>query len=253
MSSIIIFLYSKYVPYIRLMLETIRKIDYIHTLCVDNELVRNIVNKSSIIKNKKVPCFIVIYPNKTVYQYIDNDMMLFLNKLITIENEKIQSAASAKSPVTDLVPEVFEQPSTNQPIPQPTPPKLTPVSEGMKPNSIYSHKSAQFKTENKGDYLDTEPMTSDLVNFSNEPKRVRFEEGNGHENMAKSSLRSNKSDELAIIEDIMDDGDSELLIKESKPSEHPLNTKKTNMKDIMNDMIAERENLDNKNTRNKPF
>lgn len=255
MSSIIIFLYSKYVPQARLLLETVKKLDYVHTLCVDNQLVREIVKRSSIVKNKKVPCFIVIYPNKSVFQYLDNDAILFLNKLIQMENQKLEAAASSKSSISDILPEVsLEQPNqTHQPVPQPTPPQVVSAKEEAVPSGRYSTKSVQFKKENRGDNFSH--SQNDLVNYSSLAARGNnVNQGSGHENMAKSSISNNKPDSLGIIEDIFEEEHNDgLLIKESKPTENPTVSKKTSMKDIMNDMIAERENLDNTNKKQTPY
>lgn len=252
MSSIIIFLYSKYVPQARLLLETIKKMDYIHTLCVDNELVRDIVNRSSLIKHKKAPCFIVIYPNKSVYQYIDDDVISFLNKLIEIENQKHQSVASSKSSISDILPEVSLEDNNNASshIAQPTPVNLTSVKKEMAPNGRYSTKSVQFKKENIGDSFSHSEQ--DLVNYSLASQNNNIEQGKGHNGLSKSSLSNNStSDNLSIIEDI-EDNDNGLLINDSKPTENPNVSKKTSMKDIMNDMISERENLDTVNKKQIP-
>lgn len=254
MSSIIIFLYSKYIPQARLLLETIKKLDYVHTLCVDNQLVRDIIKRSSIVKHKKVPCFIVIYPNKSVFQYVDKESILFLNKLIEMENQKREAAASSKSSVSDILPDVsLEPPSqTQQPVPQPSPPQLSSIKEDAVPSGRYAPKSVQYKKENRGDTLTH--SQNDLVNYSSLAARNNnISEGVGHENMAKSSIsNNNKSDNLAVIEDIFEEENDGLLVKESKPTENPSVSKKSSMKDIMNDMIAERENLDTTNKKQKP-
>lgn len=257
MSSIIIFLYSKYVPQARLMLETVKKLDYVHTLCVDNQLVREIIKRSSIVKHKKVPCFIVIYPNKSVFQYLDKDSILFLNKLIEIENQKIEAASSSKSSISDILPELSLENSNNlqqQPIPQPTPPQLTSIKEEAVSSGRYAPKSVQYKKENRGDNITHQQ--NDLVNYSSlasHNNNNNIKQGSGHELMAKSSLSNNKSTDLSIIEDILEEENNGLLIKETKNTENPSISKKSSMKDIMNDMIAERENLDTTNKKQTPY
>lgn len=256
MSSIIIFLYSKYIPQARLILETVKKLDYVHTLCVDNELVREIIKRSSIIKHKKVPCFIVIYPNKSVFQYLDNEAILFLNKLIEMENQKLEAAASSKSSVSDILPEVsLENPNNyqQQPVPQPTPPQVTSIKEDVVSAGRYSSKSVQYKKENRGD-TQTHSQ-NDLVNYGSlSSKNNNIAQGSGHEKMAKSSLSNNQSDNLSVIEDLFEEENNDgLLIKETKNTENPTISKKSSMKDIMNDMIAERENFDTTNKKQTPY
>jgi len=255
MSSIIIFLYSKYVPQARLLLETVKKIDYVHTLCVDNQLVREIMKRSSIVKHKKVPCFIVIYPNKSVFQYLDNDAILFLNKLIEIENQKMQAAASSKSSISDILPEVSLENTNNleQPVPQPPPPQLTSIKDDAVSSGRYAPKSVQYKKENRGDSITH--SQNDLVNYGSlAAKGNNIKQGNGHESMAKSSLSNNQQDNLSVIEDIFEEENNDgLLIKESKPLDNPTVSKKSSMKDIMNDMIAEREDLDNTSKKKTPY
>lgn len=255
MSSIIIFLYSKYVPQARLLLETVKKLDYVHTLCVDNQLVREIIKRSSIVKHKKVPCFIVIYPNKSVFQYLDNDAILFLNKLIEMENQKLEAAASSKSSISDILPEVSLENNNNlqQPVPQPTPPQVTSIKDDAVPSGRYAPKSVQYKKENRGDNMTH--SQNDLVNYTSlASKGNNIKQGNGHESMAKSSLSNNQQDSLSIIEDILEEENNDgLLIKESKPIDNPTVSKKSSMKDIMNDMIAERENLDNTSKKHTPY
>lgn len=255
MSSIIIFLYSKYVPQARLLLETVKKLDYVHTLCVDNQLVREIIKRSSIVKHKKVPCFIVIYPNKSVFQYLDNDAILFLNKLIEMENQKLEAAASSKSSISDILPEVSLENNNNlqQPVPQPTPPQVTSIKDDAVPSGRYAPKSVQYKKENRGDNMTH--SQNDLVNYTSlASKGNNIKQGNGHESMAKSSLSNNQQDNLSIIEDIFEEENNDgLLIKESKPLDNPTVSKKSSMKDIMNDMIAERENLDNTSKKHTPY
>jgi hypothetical protein len=100
MSTIVLFLYSKYVPQVKPYLDIIQKLEYIQTLCVDNEQVRKVITQSSLLNVKKVPCFIVINNDQSVYQY--TDIGPFLKKLIEANTPK-QPEKIEKSPIQNVV------------------------------------------------------------------------------------------------------------------------------------------------------
>jgi (2Fe-2S) ferredoxin len=113
MSSLILFIYSKYYPQINILLNIISSLPFIHTLCVDNKEVRDSLSNSQLITKKKLPCVLVIFPDGNIYEYVDDELTLFINSLIEKNKPQIQQPVSSgptetKTPINRLVQNIPE-------------------------------------------------------------------------------------------------------------------------------------------------
>jgi len=227
MSAIILFLYSKYYPNIDILLNIVSSIDYIHTICVDNERVREVITRSSLLKEKKIPCFVVIFPDRSVHQYYDEDMSTFVESLIAkVENK--EKGDGKKTPINNLVAQI---PQTVSNIQEELEPEIefeiekeisgnpAPMSQSIK--DIPNNKTDIGKLINFSDKNDSTGSSasqkksgsvsrsrSDLMNREN----IKIPRGKGHDSMNSSSLgtdilatKSKESSNSNIIEDIGDE------------------------------------------------
>jgi hypothetical protein len=248
MSAIILFLYSKYYPNINILLNLVSSIDFIHTICVDNKRVRDVIMRSSLVSVKKVPCFVVIFPDKSVNQYVGNDMASFMNNLLE-KTQKPQRTESGKTSIDQLVPEV---PETTIEITEEHDDDIMSESQPP-PQKNMQHPPAQNKS-GKSDigslinFSEGKPQQntnsvsrsrSELTNREN----LKIEKGKGHEGMTSTSLgvdittsksKTNTNSRGAsspnIIEDI-DEGDDEdtMLFASDSQSGMVKNTGKSKM------------------------
>lgn len=260
MSALILFLYSKYYPNINILLNLVSSIDYIHTMCVDNQRVRDVVFRSSMVANKKVPCFLVVFPDGRVNQYCDEDMSSFIESLS--KNGKEESGKT-KTPISNLVPEV---PQTNieikeeeddeeetheapamggtlpmkQPAPVPPMPKRKPESK-TDIGSLINFTDTNDNSTKKSSSVSR--SRSELMNREN----VKIAKGQGHGNMKTSSLGTDVSTTKSngidsnVIEDIADE-DEPMLFASSENSGMVKNThkSKTDIKSIAMEMANAR-------------
>lgn len=217
------------------MLDQINKLDYIHTLCVDNEVVRNVVLKSSMLKTKKVPCFLVIYPDGSIYQYLGEELNVFLHKIMEIENQKNQPKVIEKSSVRNVVDNIPE--FTEEPIEE------NQMEERMKNmTSTVSSNSSKSKKTDIGEVVNYKKEKQTKIIPQEKLDNKTIQKGDGHSSMGKSSLRNDnkKKDDFNIIEDIEDTNNSNLISFENE--EMKTGTKKiTDMKTLMNDMMSQRD------------
>jgi len=225
MSALILFLYSKYYPNISILLNIVSSIDYIHTLCIDNKRVREVIMRSSAVSVKKVPCFIVIFPDKTIHQYIGEDMTTFMETLVKKDDEKVQVEGS-KTPINRLVEKVpetqiditeenDEDDAGNEILKELEELSSKVPSSMIKQNvenkranktdigSLINFKESQAPSNNKKS-SNVSRSRSDLMNREN----VKIARGKGHETMNSSSLGNdislskNKESPSNVIEDI---------------------------------------------------
>ena len=224
MSAIILFLYSKYYPNIDILLNIVSSIDYIHTICVDNDRVREVIMRSSLLREKKVPSFVVIFPDRSVHQYVDEDMSTFVESLIAkVENK--EKGDGKKTPINNLVSQI---PQSNSNIQEELEPEIeseiekeiggnpAPMSQSIK--DVPSNKTDIGKLINFADKNDSGAPSgsqkkstsvsrsrSELMNREN----IKIPRGKGHESMNSSSLgtdvlatKTKESSNSNIIEDI---------------------------------------------------
>lgn len=250
MSALILFLYSKYYPNINIILNIVSSIDYIHTMCIDNQRVREVIMRSSLVRVKKVPCFVVVYPNGEVNQYVDEDMSVFMNTLL--KKGKVGSG-DKKTPIENLIDEIPEtkieinetvddsdfeiEESAMQQGARLTKPYEPPPEVKSKYNKTQHQPQPKAKVKSGktsiGDLInfqtsDTTPSKSNSVSRSRSElmnrENVKISKGQGHETMQTSSLGNDMSttktieqkDTGNLIEDI---GDDEEVIPFS-PDEH---------------------------------
>jgi hypothetical protein len=254
MSSFIIFLYSKQVPQIQALLNQVLSFDFVHTLCIDNDQVRRVMLASPILKTKSVPCFVVIYPDQTVVQYLGTDMIVFLRKLAEARQQQPPSGKIDKSPISAVI----DTQSVNEPLSYPQPSRDEDLA-------VTSNPSFNVKTESNNASLSKQHSNKNNVgevinytkekNFRTQPVQKEsssFQKGNGHDGMARSSLRETQnksSEELDVIEDIFEnENSSDGLINFSKEMSSETTSAKSNnskkvsdVKNLINEMMAERE------------
>jgi hypothetical protein len=250
MSTIVIFLYSKYVPQVKPYLEIINNLEYIQTLCVDNEKVRSVILQSSLLNIKKVPCFIVINQNKEVFQY--TDIATFLQKLIKaneppqekrqekIEKSPIQSVIELEN-IKDEQPEIREMQDdyiqTNKSYPT-----------NSKPVSNQHKQEVEVKKSNKtsiGEIINYQKEKNEKLKPEPQSERTNISKGKGHDEMGRSSLRDNSPKKaFDVIEDIEEESSTEGLINFSK-SDNAGSEKKEkrigDIKSLVSEMSDQRE------------
>jgi len=251
MSAIVIFFYSKYVPNIQYLIEKVNRLSYCHTICVDNIVVRQKVLASPVIKTKRVPCFIVINPDRTVKQYLDADLDIFLNHMNEIEEEKRrqenqqnqqqqnlqQRRPIDKSPISSvLAEEDFQKATLRQQEPQKP---QAPMNKSNSDMAISSNPSSLTKsdvpiarskigeiinynqTNQSQSSKEQSTTSSDIMNFNKEKtfklkpeeqQSAKMSKGQGHDGMGMSSLRPDtKKKDLNVIEDIDVEDSSNLI------------------------------------------
>ena len=233
MSALILFIYSKYYPQINILLNIISSLPFIHTLCVDNKEVRDSLSNSQLLTKKKLPCVFVMFPDGNMFEYVDDELTLFINSLIEKNNpqqqqqqhqQQQQSMPSgpkeSKTPINRLVQNIpetaldikeevsddeFEDNNTPQP------------SRKMQQNSQVPARQMQQRplTANAPKVANAMSKKSDigqLINFSeNKPAEkksnsvsrsrselmnrepVKIAKGSGHDSMKTSSLNNDIS------------------------------------------------------------
>lgn len=235
MSALILFLYSKYYPNINIILNIVSSIDYIHTMCVDNQRVREVIMRSSLVRVKKVPCFIVVYPNGEVNQYIDEDMSSFVN---TILKKNKASPGDKKSLISNLVDDI---PETKIEINETVDDTDTEIEESAMQQGARLTKPYQPPPEVQAKQVKSQAKSKsgktsigDLINFQTSEsssksssvsrsrselmnrENVKISKGQGHDSMQSSSLGTDMSTTKSIeqkdtgnlIEDIGDDDEA---------------------------------------------
>lgn len=245
MSTIVLFLYSKYVPLVKPYLETIQKLDYVQTLCVDNEEIRKVVLQASLLKIKKVPCFIVIYPDNRAFQY--TDIGTFLQKLIEANSPKQQKIEKSliKNVVdtSQLNQEVYDNNNEEEDIRQTNksyPTNSRPISKEQEYERQIDRKSNKSKI---GEIINYQKEKNEkLKPESNTSSRTQIQKGNGHESMGRSSLReTSKEKAFDVIEDIDDEPSEEGLINFGGKNEEKKDKKISDIKSLVNEMSDQRE------------
>lgn len=239
MSAIILFLYSKYYPNIDILLNIVTSIDYIHTICIDNDRVREVIMRSSLLREKKVPCFVVIFPDRSVHQYVDEDMSTFVESLISkVENK--EKGDGKKTPINSLVSEI---PETTINIQEELDPEIEDeiAKEVNNPAVAPRHQNIPMKQAIKAvkDVPSNKTDIGKLINFTEgnpeasgqkkstsvsrsrselmNRENIKIPRGKGHESMNSSSLGTDivttkskeAGDDTNIIEDI---GEEEQVI-----------------------------------------
>ena len=263
MSALILFLYSKYYPNINILLNLVSSIDYIHTICVDNQRVREVVLRSAMVANKKVPCFLVVFPDGRVNQYCDEDMSSFIESLS--KNGKQESGAT-KTPISNVVEsvpqtniEIKEEEEDDEeggqaesshamggtlPMKQPAPVPPMPKRKQENKTDIGSLINFTETTDNSTKKSSSVSRSrSELMNREN----VKIPKGQGHGTMKTSSLGTDVSTTKSngidsnVIEDIADE-DEPMLFASSENSGMVKNThkSKTDLKSIAMEMATAR-------------
>lgn len=224
MSAIILFLYSKYYPNIDILLNIVSSIDYIHTICVDNDRVREVIMRSSLLREKKVPSFVVIFPDRSIHQYVDEDMSTFVESLVSKVENKVKGDGK-KTPINSLVDAIPQAPVNIQEELEPSieteienevsPGPRAPMTQSVK--DVPSNKTDIGKLINfseKNDSGDLPQKKSNSVSRSRSElmnrENVKIQRGKGHEGMNSSSLGTDilatktkeSSSNPNIIEDI---------------------------------------------------
>lgn len=251
MSTIVIFLYSKYVPQVKPYLEIINKLEYIQTLCVDNENVRKVIMQSSLLNIKKVPCFIVINQNKEVFQY--TDIATFLQKLIQANKpqEKRQEKIE-KSPIQNVVEieklQQIEEPDTTQ-VQDDYIQTNKSYPTNSKPISRQLTQEVEVKKTNKtsiGEIINYQKEKNEKLKPETQPQhdRTSIQKGQGHDDMGRSSLRDNSPKKaFDVIEDIEEESSQEGLINFSKNdgSSEKKEKRISDIKSLVSEMADQRE------------
>jgi len=248
MSTIVLFLYSKYVPQVKPYLDIIQKLEYIQTLCVDNEQVRKVIAQSSLLNVKKVPCFIVINKDQSVYQY--TDIGPFLKKLIEANTPK-QPEKIEKSPIHNVVEIPPAQQQTQHTQHTFEKDDLAMVSNKSFPTNSNPHqKEQQFeaKKSNKtsiGEIINYQKEKNEKLRpeQSNSSSQSSIQKGIGHDDMGRSSLRETKK-EMSVIEDIEEEETSGLINFGNNPSNSGSEKKDKRISDIkslVSEMADQRE------------
>jgi hypothetical protein len=249
MSTIVLFLYSKYIPQVKPYLDIIQKLDYVQTLCVDNEKIRQVILESSLLNIKKVPCFIVINKDNSVYQY--TDVPVFLQKLIEANQPRQESVPQKieKSPITKVI-------DTSQIIDEPLDMQsdndIIQTNKSFPSHSRPISKEQDFERQERPDRKSSNRSNvGEIINYQKEkneklrPEQVtktNINKGTGHDDMGRSSLReSSKKKEFDVIEDISEDESTEGLINFSAKSEEKKEKKISDIKSLVNEMSDARE------------
>lgn len=249
MSALILFIYSKYYPQINILLNIISSISFIHTLCVDNKNVRDSLTNSQLLTKKKLPCMLVMFPDGNIYEYVDDELTLFINSLIEKNNPQEQQQnpqfnqfgqKETKTPINKLVQNIPES-------------ALVDIKEEVSDDEFEDNiKNNQQSSQVPTRQMQQRPITANvqkinnsnkktgigqLINFSeNKPaekksnsvsrsrselmnrETVKIAKGKGHENMNTSSLNNDipttkkNQTENDVIEDIGDVGDEDNVI-----------------------------------------
>jgi hypothetical protein len=212
------------------------------------------------VANKKVPCFLVVFPDGRVNQYCDQDMSSFIESLS--KNGKSESGKT-KTPISNVVESVpestieikeeeddeeeeSEPPAMGgtlpmkQPAPVPPMPKRKPENKTNIGSLINFTETTDNSTKKSSS---VSRSRSELMNREN----VKIAKGQGHGNMKTSSLgtdvsttKSNGMDSN-VIEDIGDE-DEPMLFASSENSGMVKNThkSKTDIKSIAMEMANSR-------------
>lgn len=276
MSALILFLYSKYYPNINILLNLVSSIDYIHTICVDNTRVRDVIMKSSLVSSKRIPCFIVIFPDKTVHQYADEQMSTFMNTLLE-KQKNMQSNGKSKTPISNLVENVpddiseirdedDEDEEDDEEVeivvekPESALPRRKPIPQA--PSQQQGPSSSQPSKNKKGSKTDV----GSLINFSDSQQKqnksnnvsrsrselmnrenIQIAKGKGHDNMLSSSLGTDIATTKKngtgsnVIEDIGDDEETiQFTSEETSGMVKNTHKSKTDIKSIAMEMATAR-------------
>jgi len=252
MSAIVIFFYSKYVPNIQYLIEKVNRLSYCPTICVDNIIVRQKDLASPVMKTKKVPCFVVINPDRTVNQYIDGDLDIFLQRMIEIEEERIRQQNQQnqeqqntqqhrrpldKSPISSvLAQEDYQKATLRQ---QETQKPQAPMNKSNSDMAISSNPSSLTKsdvpiarskigeiinynqTNQSQSSKEQSTTSSDIMNFNKEKtfklkpeeqQSAKMSKGQGHDGMGMSSLRPDTKKKDLNVIEDIDVEDSSNLI-----------------------------------------
>ncbi len=247
MSTVVLFLYSKYVPQVKPYLDIIEKLEYIQTLCVDNEQIRKVIAESSLLSVKKVPCFIVINKDQSVFQY--TNIGPFLKKLIEANAPK-QPEKIEKSPIQNVV-EIPQQ--THKQVQQHNFEKedLAMSSNKSFPTNSNPHQKEQHleaKKSNKtniGEIINYQKEKNEKLrpDASSSSSQSSIQKGIGHDDMGRSSLREAKK-ELSVIEDIEEEETSGLINFGNNPTSNNGEKKDKRISDIkslVSEMADQRE------------
>jgi len=248
MSTIVIFLYSKYIPQLKPYLEIVNKLEYVQTLCVDNENVKTVIMQSSLLKIKKVPCFIVINKDKNVYQY--TDIAAFLQQLIQANSPQKQEKIEKS-----LIQDVIDMGNINQ-----SRQSQQNENEGIKDEIIQTNKSypvnsrpstkqdVEIKKSNKtsvGEIINYQKEKNEKLKPEAQPDKSNIYKGQGHDDMSRSSLRdSSPKKSFDVIEDIEEEESSEGLISFTKSDNTGSEKKEKRLGDIkslVSEMADQRE------------
>ena len=237
MSSLILFIYSKYYPQINILLNIISSLPFIHTLCVDNKEVRDSLSNSQLITKKKLPCVLVIFPDGNIYEYVDDELTLFINSLIEKNKPQIQQPVSSgptetKTPINRLVQNIPEssldinEEVSDDEFEDNTSPQ-DPKQQSQVPVRQMQQRPLTANVPKVNNAMSKKSDIGQLINFSeNKPAEkksnsvsrsrselmnrepVKIAKGSGHNTMKTSSLNNdipttkNNQTEIDIIEDI---------------------------------------------------
>jgi hypothetical protein len=241
MSALILFIYSKYYPQINILLNIISSLPFIHTLCVDNKEVRDALTKSQLLTKKKLPCVFVMFPDGNIYEYIDDELTLFINSLIEKNNPAPQQQPQQQfSQTNSSGPKETKTPINR--LVQNVPETALDIKEEVSDDEFEDNAAPQRQQQVPPRQMQQRPLTANvqkvekmnkkseigqLINFSeNKPvekksnsvsrsrselmnrEPVKIPKGSGHDSMKTSSLNNdipttkNNQKDIDVIEDI---------------------------------------------------
>jgi (2Fe-2S) ferredoxin len=218
-------------------LNIISSLPFIHTLCVDNKEVRDSLSNSQLITKKKLPCVLVIFPDGNIYEYVDDELTLFINSLIEKNKPQIQQPVSSgpketKTPINRLVQNIPEssldikEEVSDDEFEDNTSPQ-DPKQQSQVPVRQMQQRPLTANVPKVNNAMSKKSDIGQLINFSeNKPAEkksnsvsrsrselmnrepVKIAKGSGHNTMKTSSLNNdipttkNNQTEIDIIEDI---------------------------------------------------
>lgn len=108
-----VLLYSKYSEYSKQLMDMIKSsgIDFanvfaVHSLCVDNELVRQRIIKNKQIDITTVPCILTVYPNGTIEKYDGIHVFNWVNDLVSQYQAQYQAQLPQPQPRPEPQPQL---------------------------------------------------------------------------------------------------------------------------------------------------
>jgi hypothetical protein len=108
-SPILVILFSNYSQRCEQLRSTIlsdQYLKYFKPICIDNKVVRNAIQNSSLVKISCVPCLLHVYPDGNIATFEDQKAFDWIANFIKSLNKSIQSHGLPTSKVSDLIPQI---------------------------------------------------------------------------------------------------------------------------------------------------